>query len=239
MHKIFFTILILFLVVSCNQPNGQIGGVITYKFKEETGDRPDVGAKILLIKEDELSKEEIKLFGLWDTIRPLVSIVTTLIGEIESDSLNILGYQERYAKYKIKPTDFDTVNIALDRQFIEKNKAILFEPLKKLQELRIDSIRQFAKVRKEVMTALDSVFTKSNTISLIADGSGKYSSSLPIGNYYVIVVCNHYEKNAAFKTGKLSFSKIEILAGNEVKLNYSFQPEFTYCYECLDNLDRW
>ena len=195
---ILFSVALPLMFLSCKK-TGSISGVATYYFNETQGDKPDVGAKVYLTKENVDSvkylleayslKDDIERYKLYITsCRDLIDICEKNINSARRNNDEIQKYRDEISKTEKEKRDLEAK--------IEKLETELKEGI---CDSELDIIGNY-------MDIITSDKTKQTTV----DGAGNYSfPQVEIGDYFIIFTSNGIQKPNRLGNVKIREVKVE------------------------------
>lgn len=205
MNKLLLLLLSSLLILSsCEnkpKPDGRLEGVATYFFNDNYGDKPDVGAKVIVCNVKDLRP------GVIDSLQLFIAA--------KSHINQIHFYEEMEKSYKELGLNKYKEDIEGFKKKVEEEKGNLIQRTK-LSE------GEFEKLKNE-LTLLTIEFSIHKTQEVVCDGSGKYEISLSPGEYYLLIQSNH-RKN--YTTGEifgiLDMDDVNIKSSQTVSKNFNF-----------------
>ncbi len=160
MKKILF--LCCVTLASCGAKSVKVGGVVTYFFNDNYGQKPDVGAEVMFLSEEKLSQKD-------------------------GDSLRM--FIDKWAFSKISPNHLSHMaQIAvLDAQAaVNKTETISSDTSALYEVIEATDRAKAYDYFSDLM-----VKAGGKELKATANGNGEYSATLPIGKYYVFVRFSH------------------------------------------------
>lgn len=145
--------------------------------------------------------------------------ITKLKVDTIAHYLNIVRVQESINKEK------QYIHYAKDKNRIDSLNRIVADKQHVLADLMVDSV-QFQKLERCAFENLERIKSdQKNTLELEADESGKYSTRLKAGKYYVVFVSEGAKRdNVLERRGQILIRETEIIKGEHIVLDAMFLP---------------
>ncbi|MFA7082352.1 MAG: hypothetical protein WC135_07045 [Bacteroidales bacterium] len=163
MKKLILLLAVVFLFTSCKKEPVEVSGVITYYVNEYEGDKPDVGAEVYFTKINIDTIVDASIYlgkeELLATIIENVKSVEALKGTKSYNENNLLESQKEIKKIQLSLTEI-TNKYKMDKDAL-MDKAYF---------------------------ALTTILKDEKTMSVVADGSGRYSLKVAPEAYNLIVI---------------------------------------------------
>ena len=212
--KIFFTTIVLFASTNLFAQNSNVKGVITYFFNEYQGDKPDIGAKVYLVKKENAPQVNTMTVDSFLMGKFYLGLYSEYI-EIVSDSEFLMKQYEGKKRYKI--------------QYEEAKKR--YDEAKASQNDHYEQTKKYRMETKEKFKAFDSrAFNLTYGITLnrkaeisTVDAIGNYSLNIEPGKYYILILSkNRKDNNLTESDGKIFLKEIELEKGKTIDISYNF-----------------
>jgi hypothetical protein len=208
------TLIVLFLLSAFGYSQTEVGGVVTYYFNKYQGNKPDLGATVVLIDSAKVKGFDYKLYENFH------------YGSFYSNMYMLA--QERYDKYSksFKATEGKKKHAVENETFKKgmddatkdmlgyKNQMVLYN---------FDSNEKSAKICVDLYMQLTQL--SEDLPSKTVDANGNYKLSIVPGTYYVYIKSKNRTsvKNIAENSGKIYIKKVKIIENQSKDVSYNFE----------------
>jgi len=212
-------ILSVLLSLSIYTINAQkLSGVVTYYHNDYLGDRPDLGAKVILLDSSQISNQAIETISEFMIIKEyqsqLLSYQLMIVGTQET--VDFYSHKRRRKKHKAELEESE--------QMLNRFRGEELELKSKLAEFGVDSEDKFRAKDIEVSNILFAINRIRDAKRAAVDAIGKYELELQKGkNYLFIVSNNRTQLNLSENEGMLFFKTINILKDEDKFVNHNFK----------------
>jgi hypothetical protein len=210
MKKILLLLMILPLL---SQAQSKVSGVVTYFFNKYQGDKADIGSKVYLITNNEISKHDINAidsFQIGKTYRKLYSDYILM----KAEYLPLVKQYEGKKRYKEKYDEYKAHYDDLDKSVIKYYNECL--------KYGVETDEKFKILDERVFRTLY-MLTESAVSKTTVDGVGNYSILAAPGVYYILIVSkNRTGTSISDVMGKFYLKRFEIKTNENVDMSCRF-----------------
>lgn len=209
------TLIILVFTFSLSAfSQSKISGVITYYYNEFQGNKPDIGASLIMIDSTKVSEFDYSIYEKYH------------YGKLYEDMY--FGSLYRYEKYtsalqklgKSKKYDEDRKNY---EKGIDDAKKDMNNHKKQMEKYDYDNAENAAKVGVELYIQL--LELSDDLPKKTIDASGSYSLDIEPGVYYAYIKSNNRKGVGVVDiSGKIYIKKVKIVENSNKDFSYNFEP---------------
>lgn len=207
------TLLLLFLISCTASAQSKIDGVITYYFNSNLGDKPDTGAKVILIDSLKINNNLEELFITYQKasrIQKELSDSEFLKGEFQ-DQLNKTDGKKRYKdqneRFKNKIADYE-------KKIVDSKK--------ELSALNVNSQEEYEVLCSNLRELTRDVENEFPTKTV--DGVGRYAfENVKNGTYYILIRSKNRNYTSSVEIlGQLFLKKVIINENESIDVSNNF-----------------
>lgn len=209
-------LLLLFLLIGtsiCTTAQSSIGGVVTYYFNQYQGDKPDLGATVLVIDSAKIKNFDFKVYEKFRSAKVYRNIYEN--AKITSDNYEQLCRRtEGKKKYAAEYEDY--------KKRLESSKKDVAEYYDRLVESEAETEEKFKKIDNDLFLSLIKI-NEDDYMKKTIDAAGSFNVPVVPGTYYVYIKSkNRTSLTLTDARGQVYMKKVVIKANENKDISHNF-----------------